>query len=193
MTKIISKKTHTVLEKMATAKKGTPFLKEFKDFIAFLQSLWGILAGISVFFPLSNVLLGVIPLVSIYDDPGGALTYFSPELVTAVTTLVTLFIVFWTFGNRSNFSAKKRKHSIRRGAFISFVVGFLALMIYLTLNFTIYDLLYWPFEMANGESPRWLGDILVLIAYSSFFALVTRAFMLLGMIEYFGPKKIASE
>ena len=29
--------------------------KEFKDFAAFLQSLWGILAGISVFFPLSEV------------------------------------------------------------------------------------------------------------------------------------------
>ena len=94
---------------MTDSKKGTSFLKEFKNFIVFLQSLWGILAGISVFFPLSNVLIRVIPLSSIYDDPGGALTYFSPELVTAVTTLVTLFIVLWTFGNREKLKTKKER------------------------------------------------------------------------------------
>jgi len=33
---------------MSTSNKRTTFLKEFGDFIAFLQSLWGLLAGISV-------------------------------------------------------------------------------------------------------------------------------------------------
>ena len=170
---------------MTSSKKGTLFLKDFKDFIVFLQSLWGILAGISVFFPLSNVLIGLIPLGWIYDDPSGALGYFSPELITALTTLITLFIVLWTFGRRDMFKTKKGKSSIRRQASISFVVGLIALMIYLVLNFTIYDLMYAPFEMSNMDAPLWLGDIFVLVTYSLFFALVTRAFMLLGMIEYF--------
>ncbi len=41
---------------------GQPFLEELRDFLAFLRSLWGLLAGISVLFPLSNVLFSVIPL-----------------------------------------------------------------------------------------------------------------------------------
>jgi hypothetical protein len=174
---------------MTSSKKGTSFLKDFKDFVVFLQSLWGILAGISVLFPLSNVLIGLIPLGWIYDDPGGALGYFSPELITALTTLITLFIILWTFGHRDVFKTKKERHSIRRKGSISFIDGLVALMIYLVLNFTIYDLLYYPFEMSNMDAPLWLGDIFVLITYSSFFSLVTRAFMLLGMIEYFRQEK----
>ena len=39
---------------MTSSNQGTTVLKEFKDFTTFLQNLWGILAGVSVLFPLSN-------------------------------------------------------------------------------------------------------------------------------------------
>ena len=51
-----------------TSNRGVTFLKELKDFIAFLQNLRGILAGISVFFPLSNVLIKLIPMKSMSED-----------------------------------------------------------------------------------------------------------------------------
>ena len=56
---------------MSTLNKGAEFIKTLREFIAFLQSLWGILAGISVFFPLSNALTKTIPLGYI-EDPIGA-------------------------------------------------------------------------------------------------------------------------
>jgi|LGOV01.1.fsa_nt_gb hypothetical protein len=62
---------------MGTLNKETEFIKTLREFIAFLQSLWGILAGISIFFPLSNDLIKLIPLRRLHDDPAGALGYLS--------------------------------------------------------------------------------------------------------------------
>ena len=42
--------------------KGKEFLQELREFLAFLASLWGLLAAVSVFFPLSNLLTKVVPL-----------------------------------------------------------------------------------------------------------------------------------
>lgn len=171
---------------MRNSNKGTTFLVEFKDFIAFLQSLWGILAGISVLFPLSNVLIKLIPLRHLHDDPAGALGYLSPNLITAVATLITLFVILLTFGNRYKFKALKKRRLIQRQAWLSFAFGLLALIFYFAVYFGIYPLYYEPYSIFEGD-PRWLiGDFALLLSYSAFFALVTRAFMLLGMIEYFG-------
>ncbi|HIE32024.1 MAG TPA: hypothetical protein EYP67_06560 [Methanosarcinales archaeon] len=171
---------------MRNSKKGTAFLVEFRDFIAFLQSLWGILAGISVLFPLSNVLIKLIPLRRLHDDPAGALGYLTPDLITVVATLITLFVVLLTFSNRHKFEALKERRLIQRQACFSFAFGLLALIIYFTVYFGIYPLYYEPYGIYYGD-PRWLiGDFGLLLSYSTFFALVSRAFMLLGMIEYFG-------
>jgi hypothetical protein len=173
-------------ENMKNSNKGTAFLVEFKDFIAFLQSLWGILAGISVLFPLSNVLIKLIPLRHLHDDPAGALGYLTPDLITVVATLITLFVVLVTFSNRHKFAALKERRLIQRRAWFSFAFGLLALIIYFTVYFGIYPLYYEPYGIYEGD-PRWLiGDFALLLSYSTFFALVSRAFMLLGMIEYFG-------
>jgi hypothetical protein len=48
----------------------------------FLGSLWGLLAGISVFFPLSNTLLGVIPMKAYGAD--GVFDQLSPALIYTV-------------------------------------------------------------------------------------------------------------
>lgn len=171
---------------MRNSNKGTVFLVEFKNYIAFLQSLWGILAGISVLFPLSNVLIKLIPLRHLHDDPSGALGYLSPGLITTVATLITLFVILLTFGNRHQFEALKERRLIQRKAWLSFAFGLLAMVFYFAVYFGIYPLYYEPCSIFDGDPGLLIGDFALLLSYSAFFALVTRAFMLLGMMEYFG-------
>lgn len=38
------------------------FLGELRDFLQFLKSLWGLLAGIAMLFPLANALIAVVPI-----------------------------------------------------------------------------------------------------------------------------------
>jgi hypothetical protein len=176
---------------MSSPKKGTAFLKELKDFTVFIQSTWGILAGVSVFFPLSNVLVGVIPLKP-FGEEGGELVYLSPPLITALTTVITLFVIFWMFGQRQGFKTKKKQTKIRRHALFSFILGFTLLLGYFALTFGIYTLWYAPMEIYSDNPARLVGDVLMLMTYSGFFMLVTRAFTLLGMVEYFGKTSAAA-
>jgi len=88
-----------------------------------------------------------------------------------------------TFSNRHEFEALKERRLIQRQAWLSFAIGLLSLILYLVLNFGIYDLFYEPWEIWDAR--RLIGDIMLLLSYSAFFALMTRAFMLLGMIEFF--------
>ncbi|MDY6857128.1 MAG: hypothetical protein SWO11_20990 [Thermodesulfobacteriota bacterium] len=145
---------------MKNSNKGTAFLVEFKDFTAFLQSLWGILAGISVLFPLSNVLIKLIPLRHLHDDPSGALGYLSPGLITPVATLITLFIILLTFGNRHQFKALKERRFIQRKAWLSLAFGLLAMIFYFAVYFGIYPLYYEPYIIFEGD-PRLLIAILL--------------------------------
>jgi len=115
---------------MSTSNSGVEFIKEFRDFIVFLQSLWGILAGISVFFPLSNALTKGIPL-EMWDEGGFA--FFHPDWITTITTLITIFIIFWTYGQRHKFKAQRVTRLIRRQAGLSFIFGLLALVVYLVV------------------------------------------------------------
>jgi hypothetical protein len=165
--------------------KGTETLKEFRDFFGFIQNLWGILAGVSVFFPLSNTLMKVI----FYDEPpgSGAFQYLPPKLVTSIATLITIFVVFSTFSRRYKYKVQEYR-TIKRQAWVSFILGVLSLVAYLTANFGIYELFYGPFEIYGGDPRRLIGDVFLLLTYGAFFALVTRAFMLLGMAEFYRIK-----
>lgn len=173
---------------MYSSNEGKVFLEEFRDFIAFLQNLWGILAGISVLFPVSNALAGAIPLGKWAQEKGG-LAYFSPQLVTIVTTLIAIFVILWTFGQRNRFKSRRKRHLIQRQSWFSFACGIFALFVYLALNYAIIEGFYWNILKWESADPRrLLGDIVLLISYSTFFALVTRAFMLLGMLEFFATE-----
>ena len=173
---------------MADIDQGSSFLKEFKDFLAFLQNLCGILAGISVLFPLSNLLLHLIPLKT-FDYQEGVLVWFSPGLFTTLTTLVSLFLVLWIFGQRQNFKSKRGRVGIRRQALISFVIGLTALIGYLILYYFILSISYVVLGWVNGDVRRLIGEVPLLILYVAFFTLVTREFMFLGMGEYFKSNK----
>lgn len=171
---------------MGNSNQGTEFLSELKGFIHFLQSLWGILVGISVLFPLSNVLMKLIPLRNLHDDPSGALGYLSPGLVTAIATIITLFVILLIFSKRYNFKTLKKRGQIQRHAFLSFAFGLFALIFYFTIFFGIYSFFYEPYSITHGDPLLLIGDFTLLLSYSAFFALTTRGFMLLAMLEYFG-------
>src|SRR5512135_3000164 len=95
---------------MSPDAKPNAFISEFTDFVKFLQTLWGILAGISVLFPLSNVLLKLIPMANIYDDPPGGLAYLSPALITTLSTIATLFVILVTFRQRDALHTHKQQN-----------------------------------------------------------------------------------
>lgn len=159
------------------------FLADFKRFIEFLQGLWGILAGVSTLFPLPNTLLQVIPLAS---WPEGGLAYFSSGVISAVATLVCLFVVLWTFGQRQRFGGSTRGQATRR-AWRAFLLGIVALVVYLLMHYAIRaDFYFGVFGWESGDLRRILGDVLLLVTYSAWFAMVTRAFVLLGLVEFLG-------
>ena len=162
---------------------GTRFLDEFKQFLSFLQNLWGLLAGLSVLFPLSNVLVKVVPLQSLDQD--GAFAKLSPSLVTTLATITTLFLVLWTFSHRDQFKGRTQRRPLQRQAKFSFGAGLACLVLYLvgyTVKLTTaYDVWGW-----ESQDPRHLlVEVPLLIAYVAAFALVTRAFLLLAMMEFF--------
>ncbi len=176
------------LAEMSNPKRGTTFLTEFKEFISFLQNLWGILAGLSVFFPLSNVLTKFVPLKTFDQD--GAFVYLSPYLITTLSTLAILFFVLFTFSNRNKFKIKQNRPRIQRQALISFVTGVLALLIYVSGYYVklLYAYSVWGWE---SDAPHHLlAEVPLLVIYVLSFVLITRAFMLLGMIEFFSMKRV---
>lgn len=166
--------------------KGSSFLGEFKTFIGFLQNLWAILAGISALFPLSNTLANIIPLAKWSE---GGLAYLSPQLVTVIATVACLFTILWTFGQRHQFARQRQRRSVQKQAGLCFTCGVTALIIYLAVHYAVVANFYFVvLGWESGDLRRVLGDIVLLLSYSAFFVLVTRAFMLLGMIEYFGQR-----
>jgi len=167
---------------MGSQTSGTDFIREFREFIAFLQSLWGLLAGISTFFPLSNVLLGVIPLKAYEAD--GVFNHLSPPLITTVTTVVTLFVVLWTFGNRDQVK-QIGKGKMQRRAWMAMAVSMVSLIAYIVIH-QIYGEYAYSWGWGSDDPRKLLAEIPLLITYCVFFSLLTRAFMLLGMTEFYG-------
>ncbi len=174
---------------MASRQPGQAFLGEFKDFLVFLGTLWGLLAGISVFFPLSNTLLGVIPLKAY--DADGVFDQLPPALITTVTTVVTLFVILWTFANRDRLRAVGRHRALRQ-AWTSMGVSLLALVVYLVIHQVYREYAYADWGWGSGDPRKLFAEIPLFIAYGVFFSLLTRAFVLVGMLEFLGSRDQAS-
>jgi hypothetical protein len=67
-------------------------------------------------------------------------------------------------------------------------LGVLALLAYLALH-QVYRAYAWePWGWGSGDPRKLFAEIPLLIAYVAFFALLTRAFMLLGMLEFFARR-----
>jgi hypothetical protein len=161
------------------------FLDEFGSFVEFLGNLWGILAGVSALFPLSNLLFEVIP-----TDPEvlWALAYLvDPEgLLTTVATVGSLFVILWTFGQRYRFEDWRRRR-VQRRAWLTFGGAVVLLVAYLVLYAIAAgggeEVIVGP----TGESSDLvfvLYQLAMLLVYAGLFALTTRSFVLLGLVEY---------
>jgi magnesium-transporting ATPase (P-type) len=163
------------------------YLGELNEFLAFLKNLWGILTGISVFFPFSNILINAIPLRA-YGTDNGVFDQLSPYLITTIATVVTLFVVLITFAYRSQFKNPKKRGSMLRNAWISFGISILSLLTYLVIHQVYREYAWEPWGWGSGDPRKLIAEIPLLVAYVIFFSLLTRAFMLLGMIEFFGRR-----
>ena len=166
------------------------FLRELKALFSFLQSLWGSLSGVSLFFPLSNDLFQVIPLAEMTEQnwgEGGALLFLSPKFITGMTTLIIIFILLKTISRRYELKTIPRI-IIQQQASMSFGIAIAALIVYLLLVYSVspwIDAEAFPQIYYLRRLMKILNDIFLLGFYSSFFALITKAFTLLGMREFF--------
>lgn len=109
------------------------FLREIRALLVFLQSLWGILSGISLFFPLSNDLLQIIPLAKLTDEywgEGAALMFLSPKLITTITTVTIFFVLLKNINKRQEIKSISRLE-IRQSSTKLFGFALVTLVIYL--------------------------------------------------------------
>ncbi len=134
-------------------------LAELREFLGFLGSLWGILAGVTVFFPLSNMLFIVLPIL-----PG------AERLSTVLATLFSLFAIFFVFVLRNaDFSYESEGQDIASfvvGAIISLACGIIVLVAYSYIYLN---------PLASGLDP---------VLYAGVFGFFTAAFTLLALAEY---------
>jgi hypothetical protein len=175
--------TYTDFEQGASMATGQAFLQELREFLRFLRSLWGVVAGISVLFPLSNTLFTVIP-ISMDQHPFQNL---SPVVVTTVTMLTCIFLTFATFGRRSHFAEPKRRSHYAWYARACFVVALAALAVYLLAPHDLYKT--WITNNPDSDTGIAEYDGLLATLYVATFALFTQAFLALAMLEYFPERE----
>ena len=112
--------------------------------------------------------------------------YFKPSMVIAMTTIAIIFVMFWLVSHRAQFEPRKRKVMQRR-ALRCFVLGVFSMVFYLTAYEVVADVTFAK-EIYGGNPALISGDLLLLASYAGFFVLLTGAFTILGMIEYYADK-----
>jgi hypothetical protein len=179
---VVSREAWVTRQEISVA-TGHTFLQDLRDFLQFLRSLWGVLAGISLLFPLSNALFTIIPL----GDGGRPFQNLPPASVSVVTMLSCIFLTFAVFGRRGRFADSKYRGRYASSARISFVAAMVALAIYLLASNGLYRAL-----ISGASDNEWgvaIYDGLFAALYVATFTLITQAFLLLAMLEYFPEPK----
>lgn len=172
-----------------TKSPGSDFLQEFQSFLDFLKNLWVLLAGFSVFFPLSNALVGVIPLAA-YGEDGGIFDQISPALITVAATIVTLFTLLLLFAGRDRFREPGARQRILKKTRRTFAAGAALLVLYLVIH-QVYGSYAWEeLGWGSGDPRKLFAEIPLMLCYVGFFTLITRSFVLLGMIEFFHERRV---
>ncbi|SRR6266568_2303499 len=140
-------------------KRGEGAVADLREFLRFLGNLWGVLATITVLFPLSNWLIAVLPL-----PPG------SERLSSVLATLFSLFAIFFVFVLR---------HADFGDEYSGGDIGFLIVASLLALGCGVSVLVVYSYvrlePVAAGVSP---------VLYAGVFGLFTAAFTLLALAEY---------
>jgi hypothetical protein len=160
-------------------------LGELKDLFSFLQNLWGLLAGAAVLFPLSAAFIKVMPLRPGGID-GGAFDAISPTLITTVTTIGSLFTLLWLATNRRAW--RTRVKLLRQKALTSAIVAGVTLVAYLAGEHIKRN----GIELEGRSSAHvyfLLFEVALMTLYATTFIALTRAFVLLGLVEYFASPR----
>lgn len=171
-------------------KNGTSrsFLEDLEELLKFLKSLWGTLGGISVFFPLSNTLLQAIPLSS------EVIFAFTPGLITALASVFTVYFVFDSFVRRFELINKPEGPKLFRSAAWRWLwAGTAMLIAYLVLYAFKPEIMWEWLQITSDDARQTFYDIPLMVLYTGFFICLTKAFMLLGMIEFYRRRDMRIE
>lgn len=163
---------------------GSAFLRELREFLRFLRSLWGVLAGISVLFPLSNVFFTAIPI----EGGAGPFHNLPPAVVSVMTMLTCIFLTFATFGRRDQFTESQRRTRYARSARQLHHRPCHACRLRTGSQRPVSDI---DHRQCRSRAGIALYDGLFAALYIATFALFTRAFVVLAMLEYFPEQKEA--
>lgn len=162
---------------MNTMQRTNKFLKDLKLFISFFTNLWGALAIVSIFFPIINNIVRIIPLRSIGEN--GVLDWFSPELFTTIAVLLSISTILALYNYRSSFIKQANLDHLHKMSIKSFVIGIIFLLIYLAFYFFIRSNVPAGAQPGAFDGHRLFLEAVLLCFYSGSFAMITRGFGLL--------------
>jgi hypothetical protein len=172
---------------------NSAFATDLKIVLEFLKSLWAILAQISVLFPYSSQFFELIPLESVDSNPGYPFYFMPLPLISLVATLSSVFTILLTFNQLEEYKTMKWRLILQRKAIRSFLLGILGVLTYLGLRHMDVGDIMCRMDLCNFWSlkqlVKFIVDIVMLCCYSIFFCMITRAFMVLGMVTYFARYK----
>lgn len=151
----------------------------WQEFLSFIGTLWGILTLASVFLPLFNYFLRVIPVQRV--EEGGVLYWFSIGFFTVLSMFLNVFILLGAFAYRGSLNASSDTVAFQRQSWTLFVMGTIAILVYLAGYFFIHD----SGSLVSGCNVqgfcRLAAEAVLLFLYVSFFACVTQALALLNL------------
>jgi hypothetical protein len=144
-----------------------------EGFITYMTTVWGLLAGLTAVFPTADVILKVIPL------PVDAYEKSTAPIAIPITTLVGLYIVFYSFVRRDRVTPE-----LSWQASLVFILGLISLVVFFLLDHFEYALRTRLFPSLDSGDDYVLMLVAIVPFYVIFFALVTRGFAILALIEF---------
>jgi hypothetical protein len=146
---------------------------DLRGFLKYIGSLWGALGGLTVLFPLADVLFKVIPL------PVDAYEKSTAPVAIPLTSLVALFTLLYTFVQRH----QSRSVTARRSG-LFFLLGIVSLIAFFLLEHFEYAMRVTLFPSLDSGDDYLVFLVCVVPFYVAFFACMTRAFAILALMEF---------
>ena len=144
-----------------------------QEMLSFFKSLWGILTGIALLFPLFTVVIQNFPIWTSVIDGTDLKIY---------ATLINVFGVLLMYSQRYKFQDADRETLTKRVR-RDFLLSVVSMVVFM---FVLYAMPPgWGAMWETSDLVRYVNDLLLLLGYSGFFMSLTRAFMTLGFIEYY--------
>ena len=134
---------------------------------------------------------GLVPLRT-YGTEGGVYDQVAPALVTTLATVVTLFTLLVTFITRDRLRGTTGRRGALRSAWYSLATAVVALTIYLALHQVYAEYAWSRWGWGSGDPRKLLAELPLMLVYVVFFSLLTRAFVLLGLLAFMGAAEDTS-